>query len=225
MFERRWLLTPLLGTSLLVAACSGNDDKPEPAGADSTATSEPGASAVATSPTAGASTGGTSPTAVPTALASSRTPTLADNIADEPCTILSDDEMKAAAGGAVVSAQGVPDRVQPFCRWLLDPAGQAEPVIQTVVVASIGNTALFDNPGVTKVTVDGLGDAAYVVQATGSGSAAQVTLWVRSGPKTLQVQVVSPDPRIGMEAAFRETYNTRALEIAEAIAKTALERF
>lgn len=238
MFERRWLLTPLLGAALLLGSCSGDDgesdDTQVPAGGEPSATAsasaspggnaEGSATADSSSPSPAAST---TPSAgeSPTPAAASRTPALDADFAENPCTVLTDEEVLEIVGGTVISAQGVADRVQPFCRWLLDVAGQEEPPIQDMVIASIGNTSLFDTPAITnKVEVTGLGDAAYVVPVTGQTAAATFDLWVRQGPKTLQVQFQVSDPRLTTNADFRDAYNTRARAVAEELARLALER-
>ena len=237
MFERRWLLTPLLGAALLFGACSGDDDSDDKdptgtAGSSGTTSSSasPSASAPGTSSTspsaspAGSPAGGTDTPASPTVLTSSRTPSLDAEFAENPCAVLSDEEIEAAAGGAVISAQGIADRVQPFCRWLLSPSGQDEPAIIDMVIASIGNTSLFNNPTATKVDVAGLGDAAYVVRITGQTAAGTFELWVREGTKTLQIQFQVLDPRFTTQVDFRNAFNVRAQAIAEEIARLALER-
>ena len=204
MVIRKGTLLACLGLAVLLAACSGGEKKPL---AQDT---EDGGTVTSGTPKA---------TALPT-----RTPVLAADAAEKPCSVLTNDELKAAAGGAVLRSEPTPDKVQPFCRWHLEVEGQSAPAMFEVVAASLANTTLFNASGPGKQAVSGLGDEAYAELATGSGQGTGLTLWVRSGSKTLRIYLAPQDQRTLSQEDTRKAFNDRALSVATALAKIALSR-
>lgn len=211
MFNRRWIAAVGLGATLMLSACGGGSDNDDPAPAAGETASTDSSSASGSTPAASMQAGPT------------RTPVIVANIAEQPCSILTNEEVQAATGAAVLIADGLPDKVQPFCKWIIDRESQPSPAAGEVVISLIGNTTLFNAAGKTAVT--GVGDEAYAIPATGSGLTTGYVLWVRTGSQTLQISVQPEDPRVlASDSAKREAFNTRAAEMAQAAAKVAVTR-
>ena len=196
----RWLI----GHNLLGASPS--------ASAPGTSSTSPSASP------AGSPAGGTDTPASPTVLTSSRTPSLDAEFAENPCAVLSDEEIEAAAGGAVISAQGIADRVQPFCRWLLSPSAADRDY-------RYGDRVDREHIAVQQSNRhQGRCRRAWRRSLCGSDHRPDSRRDVRTLGRTRALGFQVLDPRFTTQVDFRNAFNVRAQAIAEEIARLALER-
>ncbi len=206
----RWWIAPVAMVAVTLSVACGGDDKNSLA--DTTPTGDSSATVDA------------SATAEPIAtgtpfVQTGRTPVLEVNLQDEPCSIMTADEVKAAAGGNVQSTDPVADKAQPSCRWIIDSESQGDVKVLQVRATIVGNVTIYDaavRQG--KSDIGGLGDGAYALPMATNASQPGFVLWVKKGEVAFSIFVTPADPGVTTDSAKRQAFNDRALIVATQMA-------